>query len=581
MNGTQGVGSFSRLREKAGDEGVRSGDPHPPSTSSGQAASTGSAHLPQAGEGVGSLWDCLAESARRSPDKPVVRFYGNAVSYGELVRQAEALAGWLQREAHVRQGDRVLLFSQNCPQFIVATYAVLRADAVVVPVNAMWTADEVAHVVDDSGAQVALVAHELAGRVLPSLERGTLRNALVIDYADALTSDTDLAVPPSIAERPAPIRDPRFTRWSDALDAQEPPIPHRATADDLAVLPYTSGTTGRPKGCMHTHGTLQAANRASVAWRGLTSDAVFLGIAPLFHALGMQNGMHLPLMLGATVVMLPRWDRDAALALIERHRVTSWAAPPAMLIDFFANPAVTPEKLESLALVHGGSAAMPHAVAEAMKTRFGIAYNEGYGMTETASFLHANPLQRPKLGSLGVPGPGVDSRIVDPVTLQELPRGEVGEIVTHAPQVMKGYWNQPQATAEAFVEIDGRRFLRTGDLACVDENGYFFMKDRLKRMISVSGYKVWPAEVENTLYSHPAVHEACVIATRDARQGEAVKALVVLKPGASLDAIELIRWCREAMAVYKAPRFVEFVDQLPKSNTGKILWRELQQRENA
>jgi len=332
---------------------------------------------------------------------------------------------------------------------------------------------------------------------------------------------------------------------------------------------------------MHTHGTVQAANRAAVAWRGLTSDAVFLGIAPLFHALGMQNGMHLPLMLGATVAMLPRWDRDAALALIERHRVTSWAAPPAMLIDFFANPAVTPEKVRSLALVHGGSAAMPDAVAETMKTRFGIAYNEGYGMTETASFLHANPLQRAKPGSLGVPGPGVDSRIVDQVTLQELPPGEVGEIVTHAPQVMKGYWNQPQATADVFVDIDGRRFLRTGDLACIDEDGYFFMKDRLKRMINVSGYKVWPAEVENTLYSHPAVHEACVIATRDARQGESVKALVVVKPGASLDAPELIRWCRETMAVYKAPRVVEFVDQLPKSSTGKILWRELQQQEVA
>jgi fatty-acyl-CoA synthase len=534
------------------------------------------------GEGLGSLWDCLVESARRFPDKPAVRFYGNALSYGELLRRAEALAGWLQHTAHVRQGDRVLLFSQNCPQFIVATYAVLRADAVVVPVNAMWTAGEVAHVVDDSGAQVALVARELADRVLPDMDRGALRHALVIDYADALTARSDLVVPPSIAERPAPIRDPRFTQWSDALDAQDPPpIPHRATADDLAVLPYTLGTTGRPKGCMHTHGTLQAANRASVAWRGTTSDAVFLCIAPMFHALGMQNGMHLPLMLGATVVMLPRWDRDAALALIERHRVTSWAAPPAMLIDFFANPAVTPAKVASLALVHGGSAAMPHAVAEAMKTRFGITYNEGYGMTETASFLHANPLQRPKLGSLGVPGPGVDSRIVDPVSLQELPRGEVGEIVTHAQQVMKGYWNQPQATAEAFVEIDGRRFLRTGDLACIDEDGYFFMKDRLKRMITVSGYKVWPAEVENTLYGHPAVHEACVIATRDARQGEAVKALVVLKPGAWLGSAELIAWCRETMAVYKAPRFVEFVDALPKSNTGKVLWRELQQRENA
>jgi fatty-acyl-CoA synthase len=506
-----------------------------------------------------SLWEGLLDSARRFPDKPAVRFHDSVLSYGELVRQAEALAGWLQHTAHVRQGDRVLLFSQNCPQFIVATYAILRADAVVVPVNAMWKADEVAHVVDDSGAQVALVANELADRVRAGLERRALRCALVIDDAG----------------------DPPFMRWADAMRSKERPLAHRATAAELAVLAYTSGTTGRPKGCMHTHHTLQAANRASVAWRGLTSDAVFLCIAPLFHALGMQNGMHLPLMLGASVVMLPRWDRDAALALIERHRVTSWAAPPAMLIDFFANPAVTPEKIRSLALVHGGSAAMPHAVADAMKSRFGIAYNEGYGMTETASFLHANPLRRPKLGSLGVPGPGVDSRIVDPVTLQELPRGEVGEIVTHAPQVMKGYWKQPQATAEAFVEIDGRRFLRTGDLACIDEDGYFFMKDRLKRMITVSGYKVWPAEVENTLYGHPAVHEACVIATRDARQGEAVKALVVLKPGASLEASELIGWCRDTMAVYKAPRFVEFVGELPKSNTGKVLWRELQQREQA
>jgi len=528
-----------------------------------------------------SLWDCVVESARRFPDKPAVRFYGNTLSYGELVLQAEALAGWLQRTAHVRRGDRVLLFSQNCPQFIVATYAVLRADAVVVPVNAMWTADEVAHVVDDSGAQVALVARELADRVLTSLERGALRCAVVIDYADALTADSDRTVPPAVAERLPPIRDARFTPWRVALSARESPLPHRATAEDLAVLPYTSGTTGRPKGCMHTHGTVQAANRAAVAWRSQTSDAVFLGMAPLFHALGMQNGMHLPLMLGASIVMLPRWDRDAALALIERHRVTSWAAPPAMLIDFFANPAVTPEKIRSLTLVNGGSAPMPQAVAEAMQTRFGITYNEGYGMTETASFLYANPLQRPKLGSLGVPGPGVDARIVDPVTLQPVPPGDVGEIVAHAPQIMTGYWNQPQATAEAFIEIEGRRFLRTGDLACVDEDGYFFMKDRLKRMIIVSGYKVWPAEVETTLYGHPAVHEACVIATRDARQGEAVKALVVLKTGASLAAAELIGWCRETMAVYKAPRFVEFVAELPKSNTGKILWRELQQRENA
>ncbi len=546
-----------------------------------------------------SLWDCLAQSARRFPDKPALCFYGSELSYAELVRQAEALAGWLRHKAQVMPGNRVLLMSQNCPQFVIATYAVLRAGAVVVPVNAMWTADEVAHVVDDSGAQIALVARELTERVRPSLERGALRGALVIEYADALgaqsddSDDSELVLPPSIAERQVPMRDARFTPWGEALRAGELPPPQSAGADDLAVLPYTSGTTGRPKGCMHTHGTVQAANRAAAAWRSQTSAAVFLGIAPLFHALGMQNGMHLPLMLGATVVMLPRWDCDAALALIERHRVTSWAAPPTMLMDFFANPALTPEKVKSLELVHGGSAAMPRAVAEAMQSRFGITYNEGYGMTETASFLFANPPQRPKLGSLGVPGPGVDARIIDPVSLRELPRGDVGEIVAHAPQVMRGYWNQPQASAEAFIEIegridgrlderhDGRRYLRTGDLAHIDEDGYFFMVDRLKRMITVSGYKVWPAEVENTLYGHPAVVEACVIAVRDARQGEAVKALVVLKPGAALAAGELIDWCRAAMAVYKAPRFVEFVDALPKSSTGKIQWRELQQRENA
>ena len=204
----------------------------------------------------GSLWDGLAESARRFPDKPAVRFYGSALTYRELVRQAEALASWLQRSAGVKPGDRVLLFSQNCPQFIVASYAVLRADAVVVPVNAMWTADEVAHVVDDSGASLAIVARELAERVQPSLERGRLQAALVIDYADALGADSDLAVPPEVAERHAPIRDARFTRWRDALATQAPPLPHRASAADLAVLPYTSGTTGRPKGCMHTHGTV-------------------------------------------------------------------------------------------------------------------------------------------------------------------------------------------------------------------------------------------------------------------------------------------------------------------------------------
>jgi fatty-acyl-CoA synthase len=508
----------------------------------------------------GSLWDALMASVKARPHKAAFVLGAQVLSYAELARQAKALAGWLQRSAGVARGDRVLLWSQNSLEFVVASYAVLRADAVVVPINAMWTADEARHVIEDSGARVAIVADEFVSRLANALADDLLRNVVVI--GDGTAPD-----------------DARITRWSSALAADAKPAPHLATPDDLAVLPYTSGTTGLPKGCMHSHATVQSANLAAAGWRAQTSNDVFLAVAPLFHALGMQNGMHLPLMLGASAVLLPRWNRDAALALIERHRVTCWAAPPTMLLDFFSNPALMSDAVRSLKLVTGGSAPMPETLAATMRERFGIAYQEGYGMTETASFLFGNPPQRPKLGSLGVPGPDVDCRIVDPDTLRELPAGKVGEIVACGPQVTLGYWNQPEATAQAFIEIEGRRYLRTGDLGHIDADGYFVMTDRLKRMISVSGYKVWPAEVEARLQAHPAVHEACVIATPDARSGEAVKALVVPKRDTVLDADALIAWCRGSMAVYKAPKVIHFVAELPKSNTGKVLWRELQQRE--
>jgi fatty-acyl-CoA synthase len=250
-----------------------------------------------------------------------------------------------------------------------------------------------------------------------------------------------------------------------------------------------------------------------------------------------------------------------------------------MVIDAFAQPEALTRDLSSLSLLSGGGAAMPEAVAAMLAERFGLFYNEAYGLSETAAFLHANPLHRGKRQCLGVPTPGVESRIVDPVTLQELPPGEVGELVTRGPQVMTGYWNNPAADRAAFITLDGRRFFRTGDLAHVDEDGYYFMRDRLKRMINASGFKVWPAEVENTLYEHPAVHEACVVAVPDARRGETVKALIVLKPAArgQVSAEAVIAWSRERMAAYKVPRLVEFLDALPKSGTGKILWRELQE----
>lgn len=526
----------------------------------------------------------LDVAAQRYPEKPVIVFCGNTLSYAELKRQVNALATHLQNELGVVRGDRVLLMSQNGPQFVVAYYAALRAGAAIVPVNPMSTTPEVAFYVRDSGARVAFVAGDLLPQALPLLRTDgddALRHLVVHSYFDGLPQPPDDSLPEAMradvpAELPAGVH-----RFSDALVAAQTPRTNESSPDDLAVLPYTSGTTGHPKGCCHSHRTVLASNLASQVWRGLHGDAVFLCVAPLFHMLGMQNGMNMPLTLGATIVMMPRWNAAQAVELVERRRVTVWTAPPAMVIDFFAQPEARSRDLSSLTLLSGGGAAMPEAVATMLAERFGLHYNEAYGLSETAAFLHANPLARGKRQCLGMPTQGVDSRIVDPVTLKELPPGEVGELVTRGEQVMSGYWRNPEADAAAFIELDGHRFFRTGDLAHVDEEGYFFMRDRLKRMVNASGFKVWPAEVESALYEHPAIHEACIVGVPDERRGETVKALIVLKPEhrGRVSEQDIIDWSRQRMAVYKAPRLVRFVDSLPKSGTGKILWRELQAAE--
>jgi fatty-acyl-CoA synthase len=522
----------------------------------------------------------LDTAALRTPDKCAIHFGGQALSYRDLKRRADAVAGYLYRRFGVKRGERVLLLSQNCPQFVAAYYGILRAGAVVVPANAMSQPRELEHLLADSGARVAICAQELLPALMPFLGR-ELDAALIICYADAL-APAELDNP----EWPAFLRAPRqaldhaaLCGIEDAIAEDMPPPRAHPKPDDMALLPYTSGTTGKPKGCVHTHATVVASSTASALWRALHAQSVVLGVAPMFHLLGMQGAMNVPITLGATCVMLPRWDAAQAARLIERHRVTTWSAPPAMLIDFFAHPEAASRDLSSLTVLSGGGAAMPEAVSAMLWERFGIVYQEAYGMTETASFLTANPPARCKRQCLGVPTFDMVLRVIDPETLADVAPGEVGELAVSAPQIMRGYWNNATANREAFFERDGRRFFRTGDLCSRDEDGYYFMRDRLKRMVSVSGYKVWPAEVENLLYEHPAVHEACVIGVPDARSGEAVMALLALKPGAQLHESELIAWCRERMAAYKVPRHVRVLDQLPKSTTGKIAWRALQEAE--
>ena len=524
------------------------------------------------------LFHNIEVSAARYPDKACTVFYDSVLSYADFRREAELLAGWLQKSRGLQRGERVLLFMQNSPQWVLAYYAILRADAVVVPVNAMNRGEELRHYVEDSGARVAIVAQDLLSELAPLIGTAGLQSLLVATYSDHLRAPTEMAVPDFIAAPRIAALPAGCTAWAEALAAAQAPGPMRAGPEDLAVMPYTSGTTGRPKGCMHTHRSVMSTLVGGICWFGRTQDAVYLAALPFFHVTGMAGSMNGPLYIGATIVILPRWDREAAARLIARYRVTVWQSISTMMIDFLANPHLREHDLSSLAIVRGGGAAMPAAICAQLKALTGLDYVEGYGMSEAMAATHINPVHRPKPQCLGLPVFDVDARIVDPQTLAELPPGESGEIVVHAPQVMQGYWRQPEASDAAFVQIEGKRFLRTGDMARIDEDGYFFMTDRLKRMINASGYKVWPAEVEALMYGHPAVLEACVIGVPDARRGETVKALVVLKPGLAPSEAELIAWCHAHMAAYKSPRLIEFVTALPKSGSGKVMWRELQEQ---
>jgi fatty-acyl-CoA synthase len=449
----------------------------------------------------------------------------------------------------------------------------------------MNRSEELRHLAEDSGAVAALVSQELWPHWQPVVGGGgpppihSLRHLVVAAYADHLDTPTDLPVPDWVSAPAEPVHHPLACTWAQALAARREPGPLTVGPDDLCAMPYTSGTTGRPKGCRHTHRSVMSTAVGGVNWFGRNQDAVYLSALPFFHVTGLSGGLNGPIYTGATLVVLPRWDREIAARCMERHRVTTWQCITTMLVDFLALPGLDRFDLSSLSGIRGGGAAMPEAVALRLRQLTGLDYVEGYGMSETMAATHINPAQRPKPQCLGVPVFDVDARIVDPETLRELPLGEPGEIVVHGPQVMQGYWNDEAATAAAFITLAGKRFLRTGDIGRIDEDGYFFMTDRLKRMINASGYKVWPAEVEALLYHHPAVQEACVIGAPDGRRGETVKALVVRREGHGLDAQTLVDWAHGHMAAYKCPRVVEFVDALPKSGTGKVLWRELQARE--
>ena len=488
------------------------------------------------------LHDLLARAASRFPDKPATIFQGTALSYLEFLTRAEALASHLQHACGVRKGDRVLVDLQNGSDFIVALFGILRADAVAVPVSPANVAAELMHYVADSGAKVALVEQEVKAR----FEGLPLEHLIVME------------------------------EWRPGV---KPPAASTAGSHDLCLMPYTSGSTGNPKGCMHTHATCLHNIAGSALWKHVTEDTVALATAPFFHVTGLIHSFLATVYAGGTIVIQRRWDSLAAAELVERHRCTHWDNVPTMVVDLLSHPGALGHDVNSLKSIFGGGSAMPEAIAQKLFDTCGVRYIEGYGMTETISQTHINPEQNPKQQCLGIPTFDTESLVVDPESFRVLGPGERGEIVVRGPQLLKGYWGKEKTFSESWVDIEGKRYFRTGDLGRTDEDGYFYISDRLKRMINAAGYKVWPAEVEAAMYQHPAIKECCVIAAPDARRGETVKAVVVLKSGATASAEEIMHWARAHMAAYKVPRKVSFTDALPRTGSGKLMWRALQDAE--
>jgi len=525
-----------------------------------------------------SLWFNLEVSAARYPERPATVFYDSRLSFARFHAQALALAGFLRERCGVRKGERVLLDMQNSPQYMIAFYAILRAGAIAVPVSPMNVVDEIEHYAQDSGARVAIVGQEVYEHFQPLAGR-MLDHVLVATYSDYLHAETELNVPEFLRAPRRAFPEAQAVAWNEAIEQALDPGEEEVGSEDLCAILYTSGTTGKPKGCMHTHFNVMCTAVGGALWEDMAPHSTILGTAPMFHVTGMQHTMNAGIYAGATVALLPRWDPAAAAYMIERYRVTHWANVPTMVVDLLAHPQTAGRDLSSLRNVFGGGASMPEAVAQKLFELCGIEYMEAYGMTETISQTHMNPPGNLRKQCLGIPTFDTESIVVDPDTLEELPRNETGEILSTGPQLFHGYWNNQEATRACMVELRGKRWFRTGDLGRIDEDGFFYIADRLKRMINASGYKVWPAELEATLYRHENIKEVAIVSAPDERRGETVKAYVVLKQPEGTSAEELIAWCRQHMAAYKVPREVKFMEALPRSGVGKIQWRALQEQE--
>ena len=525
----------------------------------------------------------LENAYNRYPDHTAIYFMGKTMTYRELFHDTQLFSRVLQ-QLGVKKGDRVAIMLPNCPQAVIAYYAVLHIGAVAVLTNPMYKKRELEHQLADSGAKIIVCLDLVYNNVISVFPRTDLEHIVVTGIKDYLPFPKNVLYSLKLRKEGVKLhipREPYVSYWDDLMkqpDLPELEQPHIDSKEDLALLQYTGGTTGLSKGVMLTHANLVANVEQARAWfhRSRRGAECILAVLPFFHVYGMTAVMNFAILLAAKMILIPKFDLATVLKTVSRLRPTMFPGAPPMYVALINHPDLKKYDIRSIKACISGAAPLPREVQERFEAITGGRLVEGYGLTEASPVTHANPIWgRRKNGSIGLPFPDTEAKVVDSETGEEVPRGEVGELIVRGPQVMRGYWNQPEETDSAL--RDG--WLYTGDMATMDEDGYFYIVERKKDVIVASGFNVYPREVEEVLYEHEAVQECTVAGVPDEYRGETVKAYIVLKEKKDVSAEELEAFCRERLAAFKVPRKYEFRDELPKALTGKVLRRVLVEEE--
>lgn len=527
----------------------------------------------------------LTRTFKKYPNKCAIHFMGRELDYKELYESALKFANYL-RFLGVEKGDRVSIMLPNCPQSVIAYYGTLYAGGIVVQTNPLYTERELQYQLNDSGAKIILALDILYPRIMKSIKETKIENVIITSIKDYLPFPKNILYP-FIQKKEygfnVKVEHTGINHLFTEIMRIEKPIPIPISInpeEDLALLQYTGGTTGLPKGVMLTHKNLIANTTMCDAWLYKCEEGkeIILGLLPFFHVYGMTTVLILSVMKGNKMVLLPRFDVEQLLKTIEQQKPTLFPGAPTMYIGILNHPKLNKYDLSSINACISGSSPLPVEVQERFEEITGGKLVEGYGLTETSPVTHANFIWGKRVkGSIGVPWPDTEAIILNSEEGKVLPPGEIGEIAVRGPQVMKGYWNNPEETKKSFYDD----WFLTGDLGYMDREGFFYVVDRKKDMIIAGGYNIYPREVEEVLYEHEAIQECVVVGVPDKYRGETVKAYIVLKQGRQVSKEELNKFCREKLASYKVPRIYEFRDSLPKTAVGKILRRTLIEEEKS